>query len=79
MLLDSLILLSKIFWYYSFRLVVSNGQDFSRPFRHIRIESPPGYGLAERICIVANKKEKTWCSALEEFYSQIKYSRISSP
>ncbi|OGF49105.1 hypothetical protein A3I36_04665 [Candidatus Giovannonibacteria bacterium RIFCSPLOWO2_02_FULL_45_28] len=45
----------------------------------MQIESPSGYGLAERTCIGVNKKETTWCVALAELCSQIKYSPISPP
>ena len=65
------------------------GYGFSRPVWRMQIESPSGYGLAERICIVVNKKETTWCVALAEHAptpneslgvgvnSQIKYSPAS--
>src|SRR3989344_3979641 len=43
----------------------------------MQIERPSGYGLAERNCIGVNKKETTWCVALVELCSRIKYSSVS--
>lgn len=43
--------------YSLFRTVALNGPGFSRPFRLVRVESLPGYGLAERIRTVVNKKK----------------------
>ncbi len=38
-----------LIWYTLNRSVTLNGYGFSRPFRLMRVESPSGYGLAERI------------------------------
>ena len=42
----------------------------------MRIESPPGQGLAERIRMSVNKKENTWCDASVDSRSRIKYSPV---
>jgi len=39
----------EIFCYTDSRSVALNGYGFSRPFRLMRIESPPDQGLVERI------------------------------
>ncbi|OGF80170.1 hypothetical protein A2926_03200 [Candidatus Giovannonibacteria bacterium RIFCSPLOWO2_01_FULL_44_40] len=43
----------------------------------MHVESADGYGFPRRICRFANKKETTWCVALAESCSRIKYSPVS--
>src|SRR3989344_1850930 len=66
----------EVLCYTDFRSVTLNGYGFSRPFRLMRIESPPGQGLAERIRMSVNKKENTWCDASVDSRSRIKYSPV---
>lgn len=42
----------------------------------MRVESPSGHGLTERIRVLVNKKENTWCDALVDSRSHIKYSPV---
>ncbi len=59
------------------RKVISGGYGFPGPFRHVHVESADGYGFPRRTCGSANKKETTWCAALADLRSRIKYSPIS--
>jgi hypothetical protein len=38
-------------------MVALNGYGFSRPFRHMRIESAGGYGFLRRVRMVVKKKK----------------------